>query len=136
MKKLLTLGVALMTLALGAAAFASAATEGARRDVIYSCSCGSIYAKRGDCACGKPTKWRHVVRAEGDTLSLCTCDEGCKCSISKDDPTKCGCGKAVEKVSVKGKDIYYCNCGGSCGCNTVSDKPGECGCGMKLKKAE
>lgn len=113
----------------------------ARTDVIYSCGCGpeckcdTVSLKPGNCACGKPMKWGHVVKVEGDEALLCTCNEGCKCAIDAGDPAKCGCGQPVKRVSLKGKGIYFCNCGGACKCNTISDKPAECGCGMQLKQA-
>ena len=111
---------------------------GARTDVLYSCACGpeckcgSVSTKPGNCKCGKPMEWGHVVQIEGDTALVCTCDEGCKCAIDPKDPTKCGCGKDLKRVSLKDSGIFYCNCGGKCRCNTLSDKPGECKCGMQL----
>lgn len=114
------------------------ADGGARTDVLYSCACGpecqcgSVSTQPGNCKCGKPMEWGHVVRIEGDTAFVCTCAEGCKCSADPKDPMKCGCGKALKKVSLKDSGIFYCNCGGSCTCNTLSDKPGPCKCGMQL----
>jgi hypothetical protein len=115
-----------------------AGDSGPRTDVIYSCACGpeckcgSVSLQPGNCKCGKPMEWGHVVKIEGDVAYVCTCAEGCKCSIDPNDPTKCGCGKELKKVSLKDSGIYYCNCGGKCRCNVLSDKPGECKCGMKL----
>jgi len=110
----------------------------ARADVLYSCACGpeckcgSVSTQPGNCKCGKPMEWGHVVRIEGDVAHVCTCAEGCKCSADPKDPAKCGCGKDLKKVSLKDSGIFYCNCGGKCACNVLSDKPGECKCGMKL----
>jgi len=78
--------------------------------------------------------WGHVVRVEGDEALVCTCAEGCTCKQDASDPTKCGCGKTLKRVSLKGTGIYFCNCGGSCACNTLSDQPGSCRCGMNLKQ--
>ncbi len=119
-----------------------ASTQEVRQDVLYTCDCGadckcnSVSTKPGNCACGKPMKWGHVLKIEGNDAILCTCAEGCKCSIDPKDPSKCGCGNPVKRVSLKGTGIYFCNCGSSCMCNTVSDKPGKCKCGMDLKKVD
>ncbi len=113
-----------------------------RQDVLYYCNCGAdcncntVSTKPGNCKCGKPMKWGHVVKIDGTMASVCTCDEGCKCAIDPKDPSKCGCGKDVKKIDLKGTGIYFCNCGGSCTCNTVSDKPGKCKCNMDLKKVD
>jgi hypothetical protein len=133
--------VAAAVVLLGAAMKTATADE-PRQDVLYYCNCGpdcncnSVSTKPGDCKCGKPMKWGHVVKIEGTDALVCTCDEGCKCSIDAKDPTKCGCGKPLKKISLKGTGIYFCNCGGSCSCNTVSDHPGKCKCGMDLKKVD
>jgi len=114
----------------------------ARKDVLYSCNCGSeckcnsAGVVSGNCACGKPMAWGHMVRVEGDEALLCTCKEGCRCSIDPNDPSKCGCGNPVKRVSLKGSGLYFCNCGGACSCNTVSAEPGNCRCGMPLKKVD
>lgn len=123
------------------AAIAATADE-PRTDVLYYCNCGpeckcnSVATKPGDCKCGKPMKWGHVVKIEGNEALVCTCDEGCKCAIDPNDSSKCGCGKPIKRVDLKGTGIYFCNCGGSCMCNTVSDKPGKCKCAMDLKKVD
>jgi len=125
---------------LGAAAVALTAEE-PRTDILYYCNCGaeckcnSVGVKPGDCKCGKPMKWGHVVKVEGNEALVCTCKEGCQCKLDPKDASKCGCGNSVKKVDLKGTGMYFCNCGGSCTCNTVSDKPGKCKCGMDLKKA-
>lgn len=124
------------------ATMGDAKTEVPRSDVLYTCDCGeecycnSISTKPGNCTCGKPMKWGHVVKTEGDEALLCTCAEGCKCAIDPNDPSKCGCGKPIKRVNLKGTVIYFCNCGGSCTCNTVSESPGKCKCGMDLKKVD
>jgi len=131
--------VALSLLALGAVLVMAQAPE-PRRDVLYTCNCGpqckcnSAATAPGNCTCGNPLKWGHVVKIEGSQALLCMCAEGCKCSLDPKDPAKCGCGNPVKKVDLKGTGIYFCNCGGSCTCNVVSDKPGKCTCGMDLKK--
>lgn len=113
-----------------------------RSDVLYSCACGpecacgSVSTEPGNCRCGKPMKWGHMLRVEGSVASLCGCEEGCRCAgLDPKDPSKCACGKPVKKVDLKGTGIYFCNCGGSCGCNTASKTLGRCRCGMDLKQA-
>jgi hypothetical protein len=115
----------------------------ARSDVLYTCNCGaeckcnSASTKPGNCKCGKPMAWGHVIRIEGDQAVLCMCGEGCQCKgLDPKDSTKCNCGTPVKKVSLKGTGVYFCNCGGSCECNNVSDKPGKCNCGMDLKRVD
>ena len=120
----------------------AAAAETARKDVLYSCNCGpechcnSVSLAPGNCACGKPLAWGHLVRVEGDEALLCTCKEGCQCQIDPQDKTKCGCGNPIKRVSLKGTGLYFCNCGGACACNTVAAQPAMCRCGMPLKKVE
>ena len=122
-----------------AAAVTTVETQSSRQDVLYVCDCGeacqcnSMSTAPGNCACGKPMRWHHVLKIEGDEALLCTCQQGCQCRIDPNDPGKCGCGQAVKRVSLKGTGIHFCNCGGSCFCNTVSDQAGECRCGMPLK---
>lgn len=112
-----------------------------RRDILYICNCGpqcncnTVSTKPGNCACGAPLKWGHVIKVEGNEAILCQCKEGCACDLAQKDLSRCGCGMAVKRVSLEGTGIYFCNCGGSCYCNTVSDQPGRCRCGMNLKKA-
>jgi len=120
-----------------------AAGEETRQDVLYTCNCGpqcncnSVSTKPGDCACGNPLKWGHVLKVEGNEAILCQCAEGCRCAgLDPNDPSKCACGTSVKRVNLAGTGIYFCNCGGSCYCNTVSDKPGKCKCGMNLKKVD
>lgn len=124
------------------APMAPAAEDAARRDVLYSCNCGpackcnTLSTAPGNCACGKPLVWGHVIKVEGDEALLCTCKEGCHCQLDPKDPTRCGCGNPVKRVSLKGSGLFFCNCGGSCTCDTVSTQPGPCRCGMQLKKVE
>ena len=118
---------------------APAAAAEVRTDVLYTCNCGpdchcnSVSTTPGNCTCGKPLAWGHLVRVEGDEALLCTCKEGCKCQIDPQDKTRCGCGNPIKHVSLKGTGLYFCNCGGACACNTVSAQPGTCRCGMPLK---
>ena len=129
----------------GAVAPAAAAMGGEvkgapRADVVYACACGadckcnSLSKQPGNCKCGKPMAWHHVLRVEGDEALLCGCAEGCQCKLDPKDPTLCGCGKPVKRVSLKGSGLYFCNCGGSCNCNTIGTAPAACGCGMPLKQ--
>jgi hypothetical protein len=74
----------------------------------------------------------HLLAIEKDTAVFCRCGAECTCERSKDDPSKCGCGKPVKLVSLKGK--YVCGCGADCNCGTISDKPGKCACGKDLKQ--
>jgi len=136
-------GVTLVLVVLGGLSAVCVAEEPAgRNDVLYVCDCGagcacnSVSTEPGNCSCGKPMKWHHVVKVEGNEALLCTCGEGCSCAIDPNDPSKCGCGKPIKRVDLTGKGIFFCNCGGSCTCNTLSDQPGQCRCGMKLKKVE
>ena len=114
-----------------------------RQDVLYTCNCGpqckcnTVSTQPGNCACGNPLKWGHVIKVEGNEAILCQCNEGCTCAgLDPKDPSKCLCGTPVKRVNLAGTGIYFCNCGGSCYCNTVSDQPGKCKCGMNLKKVD
>jgi hypothetical protein len=121
-------------------ATAPCAVQGERTDVLYTCACGadcdcnSVSTVPGDCRCGKPMAWGHVVKVEGDEALVCSCAEGCKCKQDAADPSKCACGKELKRVNLAGTGMYFCNCGGSCSCNTVSAEAGPCKCGMKLKQ--
>ncbi len=136
----LILAVGLATILVGCAGMPPAGTSGGdRSDVLYSCNCGpqckcnSVSVNPGNCKCGAPLKWGHVLKIEGNEALLCQCKEGCQCKIDPKDSSKCGCGMPVNRVNLQGTDIYFCNCGGSCFCNTVSGEPGKCNCGMNLK---
>jgi hypothetical protein len=74
----------------------------------------------------------HILTIEKGNGIFCRCGADCSCELSKSDPGKCGCGKSVKTVSLKGK--YICDCGPSCNCGTISDKPGKCHCGKDLKQ--
>ncbi len=139
---ILLLALAATVLFWGCAAKGAHAPAAARQDILYVCDCGdackcnSMATRPGNCACGKPMKWSHVVKIEGDEALLCTCTEGCACQIDAKDPAKCACGQPIKRVSLKGTGIRFCNCGGSCFCNTVSNQPGQCKCGMELKTVQ
>ena len=111
-----------------------------RSDVLYSCACGggcecnSVSTKAGNCRCGKPMEWGHVVKVEEDEALVCLCAEGCACKQDVTDPTKCACGKPLKRVNLAGTGMFFCNCGGSCTCNTISGEVGNCKCGMPLKQ--
>jgi hypothetical protein len=78
-----------------------------RKDVLYSCNCGpqctcqSVSAQPGSCACGQAMRWGHVLKVEGNETLLCTCGQGCRCAIDPNDATKCGCGNPVKRVPLK-----------------------------------
>jgi hypothetical protein len=79
----------------------------------------------------------HVIFVEGNTALACTCGPECSCAIDPNDHGKCGCGKPVKKIDLKGTGLYFCNCGGACACGSISDKPGSCrSCGMELHQAK
>lgn len=139
--------ISILLLLAGCAGKDVASTQGegqdVRQDVLYTCNCGpqcncnSMSTKPGNCACGVPMKWGHVLKVEGNEAILCQCNKGCRCEgLDPKDPTKCNCGTKVKRVNLAGSGIYFCNCGGSCYCNTVSDSPGKCKCGMNLKKVD
>ena len=140
--RLLLICAGLLLLAIGFTAKHSLAADEARKDVLYTCGCGdqckcnSVSTTPGNCKCGKPMKWGHILKVEGNEALVCQCEEGCKCKLDPKDPTKCGCGKQLKRVNLAGSGLYFCNCGGSCECNTASKEPGQCKCGMALKKAE
>lgn len=138
----LIFGLCLAVLVVGCVSKKSVDVAADRQDILYSCNCGpdckcnTLSTNDGNCSCGKPLKWGHVLKVEGSEAILCQCAEGCACvGLDEKDPIKCTCGTAVKRVDMSGTGIYYCNCGGSCYCNTVSDKPGACKCGMELKKS-
>jgi hypothetical protein len=125
-----------------AATAAADKTDAARADVIYACDCGAgctcntLSKTPGQCSCGKPLRWHHVLKVEDTKALLCSCSEGCMCKLDPNDPGKCGCGQPVKQVDLKGSGLLFCNCGGSCTCNHLSETPGTCGCGMPLKQAK
>src|SRR5210317_1420561 len=86
----------------------TADTKTARQDVLYTCDCGpqckcnSMSTQPGNCACGSPMKWGHVLRVEGNEAILCQCAEGCECAgLDPKDPTKCMCGTPVKRVNME-----------------------------------
>ena len=85
----------------------------------------AVVASAQDAAPAKKEAAKKVLVVKGDTALVCACAEGCKCTVKADDPTKCSCGKAVEKVSVVGK--FVCE-----KCAVVADKAGKCACGADL----
>lgn len=144
--KIMLLGMSLAMLIAGCAphthTMKTTDTSGDRHDVLYTCNCGpqckcnTVSTTPGNCACGAPLKWGHILKVEGNEAILCQCNEGCQCKgLNAEDPTKCNCGTKVKRVDLTGTGIYFCNCGGSCMCNTVSDKAGNCKCNMMLKQA-
>ncbi len=140
--RIMVLGIFVAALFAGCASMRTATSEEERQDVLYYCDCGAkckcntVSTHPGNCKCGQPMKWGHVVKIEKNTAYVCTCKKGCRCAIDPKNPKKCGCGNALKKINLKGTGIYFCNCGGDCMCNTVSDKPGKCKCGMDLKKVD
>jgi len=134
--------VCMMFVFSGCGAKNTADSSGHRSDVLYTCDCGpeckcnSVSTTPGNCSCGKPMKWGHILKVEGNEAIVCQCGEGCSCAgLDPNDPSKCACGQKVKRVNLDGTGVHYCNCGGSCYCNTASDEPGKCKCGMKLKKS-
>ena len=121
-------------------AVAQADAQDVRNDVLYTCACGagcdcnSVSKTPGNCRCGKPLAWGHVVKVEGSEALLCSCGEGCSCKQDAANPTQCACGKPLKRVNLAGTGLFFCNCGGSCTCNTISDAAGNCKCGMPLKQ--
>jgi hypothetical protein len=97
-----------------------------------NCKCDYVSSKAGKCTCGTGLVAMHLLAIEKGSGVFCRCGDKCTCERAKDDPKKCGCGKSVKMVGLKGK--YVCNCGPDCKCLTISDKPGKCTCGKTLQK--
>jgi hypothetical protein len=121
--------------ACGTAPKSAAATNA----MVYVCDCPTECSKcdhvqkvAGKCGCGHALVGHHVIELAGSTAKVCSCAGECACTIAKDDPTKCTCGKPVSTVSLAGKGLYTCTCGGGCGCSLVMPGPGKCGCGKDL----
>ncbi len=142
MKKLLT-GIMALALVVTAMGLAQAVTDEtapakpAEKAVAkyYVCDkCCRVALQPGKCECGSEMTEKRLLAIQAGTALLCGCPGNCQCTINKDDASKCSCGKAVMKASLKGK--YVCHCGPNCQCNRISDKPGKCGCGTELKKVE
>ena len=59
---------------LGACAGVQTSERSDRQDVVYTCNCGpqcqcnSMSTEPGNCACGSPMKWGHVIKVEGARL--------------------------------------------------------------------
>lgn len=103
----------------------------------YLCpKCHVLSEAPGKCpTCQSELVGTHVLAVQGGMASCCGCPDGCKCKgLSATDPSKCSCGKAVEKVSVKGK--YVCPNADPGKCTSVSDKPGTCQCKKDMVKSE
>lgn len=149
MKKAVLLGLFALMMAMVATGFVFAQGEKAKSDaetikgsgnILYVCNCGGdckckngVSTKPGKCGCGGDLVPMHALKIEKDEALVCQCGKGCSCKFDPANPTKCGCGKPVKRVSIKG--LYACACGVGC-CATISDKPGKCGCGADLKKIE
>jgi len=100
---------------------------------IYVCpDCHTMAMKEGKCTgCGKDMVMSHILGVKDGEAMVCACHAGCKCDAKEMKDGKCGCGKEVGKVSLKG--MYVC----PSGCPLVSEKAGNCaGCGKELKKVE
>ena len=86
-RRWLTGTVLVLALLGGIAALCAAEEPVERNDVLYvcgceaGCTCNSVSTEPGNCSCGKPMKWHHVVKVEGSEALLCTCGEGCTCAI-------------------------------------------------------
>lgn len=141
MKKLVSLVIAaccagLMTGTLRVIAEEKAGTAAEKKAAVaqsvFVCPhCHTLALKTGKCdTCEKELKQTHVLCVKDGNALCCGCGSDCKCSAADMKDEKCGCGKAVTKVSVKGKYV----CAG--GCPEIADKPGTCACGKELKKVE
>lgn len=100
---------------------------------VFICTdCNTMALKAGKCAkCQKEMAERHVLGVKDGNAMLCACGATCKCNAAGMKDGKCGCGKEVMKMSVKG--MYCC----ADGCPEIADKPGKCDCcGKELKKVE
>ena len=103
-------------------------------DCCEGCDCPTVTAAAGDCNCGKARVAMRVVKIdkEAGAAMLCACGAECDCGgVSADDATKCGCGKELKTVDLKGTGLYACACEGDC-CPVVSGEPGQCRCGVDL----
>ena len=141
MKRVMDLIVAVSCVSLLAGSFYAAAEEqpgvvaekkAAVTQSVFICTdCNTMALKAGKCAkCQKEMAERHVLGVKDGNALLCDCGATCKCDASNMKDGKCGCGKEVRKVSVKG--MYIC----ADGCPEIADKQGKCACGKDLKKVE
>lgn len=94
----------------------------------YVCpSCDVLSLKPGTCPhCEKALEMKHVLGTKDGHAMVCSCAASCKCDAGGMKDGKCGCGKDVGKVSVKG--MYVC----PEGCPEISDKAGTCACGKAM----
>jgi hypothetical protein len=99
---------------------------------VFVCpDCHTLSLKAGKCGtCGKDLQSMHCLGTKDGMALVCGCGSECKCDASKMKEGKCGCGKDVVKVSVKG--MYVC----ADGCPQISDAPGKCACGKDMVKVE
>ena len=110
-----------------------AAAKVAPIKTIYVCDkCHTAALKAGKCTCGADLVSKHLLMVKEGNACCCTCGGGCKCETKGEDATTCGCGKPIEKVSVKG--LYVCGCAPGCKkCEVISDKAGKCACGKEME---
>jgi hypothetical protein len=78
---------------------------------LYACAtCKTVAQQAGKCSkCNADLAKMHVLACKDGSATLCACATDCKCTLKADDATKCGCGKDVVSVSVKGL-----KCGEAC----------------------
>ena len=80
--------------------------SGDRKSLYYvcnckdDCSCTTVSAQAGKCACGQELAAMHLLAIEKSSGVFCRCGAGCSCERDKKDPGKCGCGKPVKTVSL------------------------------------
>ena len=77
MRLIKLLAIFLVIITLGACVgMKTTQTDEERKDVLYTCDCGpqckcnTVSTKPGNCACGAPLKWGHIVKAEGNDALL------------------------------------------------------------------
>lgn len=111
----------------------SMATPMQKEGVCYACpKCEQVALAPGKCSkCGADMAPMHLLGVKDGNAYLCTCGAECKCKMPAEG-MKCGCGKDIVKVSLKGKYV----CSGNEQCPTISERPGKCACGKDLKLVE
>ena len=99
---------------------------------VFVCpDCQALALKAGKCAkCDKELAKQHVLGVKDGQALLCACSTVSKPTAENLKDNKCGCGKEVKKMSMKG--MYVC----ADGCPQIADGPGKCACGKDLKKVE